>query len=106
MATPTDYDREVANTIRQQLGVWGLGVVGASQLAVSEIEGRTALTFTARLHRTGQTRVRKARVFVSLNAMDLYDVTVFYDVAYYPVATNVYADGLTAAMYRLDSEGF
>jgi hypothetical protein len=98
--------REVADTIRKQTGVWGLAVVGASNLGFAKGQGLGALSFQARLHFKGQTRVRKMRVTVSLTHMDTYEVVVtkpdFTEVTF---ANDVYAMDLQETMYRLDSEG-
>lgn len=98
--------QSVADTIRKQMGVMGLGVVGASNLSFAKGSGYGALTFKARLHHTGQTRARIMRVFVNLNAMDTYDIDVVTpDHKNVRFASGVYADQLTATMCRLDSEG-
>jgi hypothetical protein len=94
--------RERAAVIRKQLGVFGLGVVGASKIAYTAEGG---LTFVARLHFKGQSRVRVCRVTVTLNARDLYDVLVEHPDRQATFA-NMYGDDLTSLMYRIDSEGF
>jgi hypothetical protein len=103
--TATEF-REVADLIRKQTGVWGLAVVGASNLGFAKGHGYGALSFQARLHFKDQTRPRRMRVTVSLTAMDLYEVSVtkpdFTEVVF---ADNVYAEDLQETMYRLDSEG-
>jgi hypothetical protein len=96
---------DVANTIRQQLGVMGLGVVGAHNL-MSTSEQRGGLTFNARLHYQGQSRARIMRVTITLTGMDLYDVVVSTpDYRNVTVAESYYAIQLTGAMYDLDAEG-
>lgn len=99
--------RYVAETIRKQVGIMGLAVVGASHLAFSENgSGGGSLTFKARLHYRDQTKVRVMRVFIELNEKDLYDVRVVTPEQKSVVfAHDVYADELTAVMYRLDAEG-
>lgn len=92
-----------AQTIRKQLGIFGLGVVGASHLAYTS-EGRGGLTFKARLHFKGQSRVRLMRVTVTLNAMDTYDIHVYHGQRE-ATFEGIYADGLVDFMYRLDAEG-
>lgn len=94
--------RETAMTIKRQMGVAGLAVVGASDLAFTH-DGN--LTFKARLHFKDQTRVRVTRVEVSLNAMDLYDIHVIHTQRQAKFE-NIYAEDLTSFMYRLDAEGF
>jgi hypothetical protein len=94
-----------ADTIRQQLGVMGLAVVGAHNL-MSTSEQRGGLTFNARLHYQGQSRVRIMRVTITLTGMDLYDVVVSTpDYRNVTVAESYYAIQLTGAMYDLDAEG-
>ena len=99
----------IANTIRRQIGVMGLGVVGAHELhhggALSSDPG--ALIFKARLHFAGQTRVRIMQVVVKYNVVtDLYDIFVVTpDLKSVLFAEGVYADQLTKTMYRLDAEG-
>lgn len=95
--------RTTATTIKQQLGVYGLGVVGAKDFAFSRFG---ALTFSARLHFKGQTRVRISRVEVALNARDLYDISIYHPQRKSDFATDVSADQLVPTMYRLDKEGF
>lgn len=97
-----DEARETAMTIKKQLGVFGLGVVGASKIAYTAAGG---LTFKARLHFRDQSRVRVCQVTVTLNARDLYDVLVEHTERQATFA-NMYADQLTELMYRLDAEGF
>lgn len=96
----------VANTIRKQLGVFGLGVVGASKLQYTGGDGNGGLIFNARLHFKGQSRARVMKVHVKLTAWDTYDVDVIKpngDVDHY--ATGMFAEDLTKLMYSLDSEG-
>lgn len=105
-ATRPDNAAEVANTIRQQLGIFGLGVVGASHMAYDSSRGRGALTFKARLHFAGQSRARIMRVTIILTDADLYDVVVCRpDYTEATFADGIYAEDLTATMYRLDAEG-
>lgn len=102
-AMDTTTARAVAQTIKKQLGIPGLGVVGAHDFAFTK-EG--TLAFKARLHFKGQTRVRISRVEVSLNGMDLYDINVYHPLRTNEFATDVYAEDLVKTMYRLDREGF
>lgn len=96
----------VANTIREQLGIFGLGVVGASHLAYSAREGLGALTFKARLHFSGHHVPRVMRVTIVLTPADLYDIKVTRpDCTEYLFAEDVFADQLTNLMYQLDKEG-
>ena len=99
--------RQSADTIRRQVGVFGLGVVGAHDLGFTEEGG---LTFKARLHYTGQTRVRVMRVTITPNASDYYDVQVVHadkwgETQRTATWSVMCAWGLTDLMYRIDSEG-
>lgn len=107
MSTDTKHEfATVADTIRQQAGVWGLGVVGASNLGFCKGSGHGALSFKARLHFKGQTKARVMRVTISLNAADLYDIVVTRpDCTEFEFATDVYAGDLTSMLYALDAEG-
>lgn len=96
-----------AATIKRQVGVYGLGVVGAHQFAYDKTG---ALTFKARLHYQSQSRVRVMRVTITLNALDYYDIRVVHADKWGAVKreasfTDISGDGLTAAMYLLDKEG-
>jgi hypothetical protein len=101
--------QEIALTTKRQVGIMGLGVVGAHGLyyggSLSADPG--ALCFKARLHFAGQTRVRIMQVVIKYNeGADLYDVWVIKpDGEAVAFAEGVYADQLTNTMYRLDSEG-
>lgn len=105
MTATADQARQVADTIRKQLGVFGLGVVGASNLGYTTT-GQGALTFKARLHFVDRDQTRVMRVTIVLTAADLYDIRVtrpnYTDHVY---AEGVHADQLTDLMYRLDAEG-
>jgi len=106
MQTTSSEFQTTARTIKKQLGVMGLGVVGAHQIQFAKGQGFGALTFKARLHYTGQSRARIMRVFVNLTAMDTYDIDVITpENVEVQFAHDVYAAQLTALMYRLDSEG-
>lgn len=102
----TDETREAARysaaTIKRQLGVFGLGVVGASALGFT---GDGGLTFKARLHFAGQSKVRICRITITPNALDLYDVDVYHSQRQARFES-LYADDLTTTMYRIDAEGF
>lgn len=84
MATATiqNEDQIIAQTIRDQIGVYGLMTLGASQLHYFKNSvGEPGLTFTARIlpfTKSGarSSRPAKMRVDVVLSCMDLYDVTV------------------------------
>lgn len=94
--------QQSAGTVKKQLGVFGLAVVGASQIAFT---GDGGLTFKARLHFAGQSKVRISRITITPNALDTYDVDVFHSQkqARYE---NVYNDDLLTLMYQIDAEGF
>lgn len=110
-ATTQDFTK-VANTIRAQMGWQGLAVVGASDLCFTSGDHNLgALTFKARLHYKGQTRVRVARVTVSLSPLDYYDVRVTHTdkwgtVQREKVITDLDCFSLTSTMLDLDSKGF
>lgn len=101
--------QEIALTTKRQLGVMGLGVVGAHGLtyggSLSADPG--ALIFKARLHFEGQTRVRIMQVVIKYNeAADLYDVWVIKpDGEALCFIEGAYGDRLTSIMYQLDSDG-
>lgn len=94
--------RDRANTIKRQLGVFGLGVVGADKIGYMA-DG--SLTFKARLHFKGQSRVRICQITVTLNSGDTYDVRIDHKERQATFA-NLFADQLTDLMYRIDSDGF
>lgn len=71
--------REVATTIKRQIGVGVLMAVGASDFtAHTNREGQPGLAFVARVIPDGQSRPRRMHVSVTLNAEDYYDILVTY----------------------------
>lgn len=82
MTTTAAQSQEVAKIIRQQFTLMGLMTLGASDLrAMDEQEG--GLAFVARIlpfTKSGKRAqsARKMMVTVVLNAMDEYEVEVFY----------------------------
>jgi hypothetical protein len=108
-----DEAREVAHTIKRQIGVMGLATVGASDFGFTYTENdRGGLSFKARLHVNGGSRARVCRVNVVLNGVDTYDIDVVapgrskYDApTVVEVARGAYCDDLTRIMLNLDSNG-
>ena len=100
----------VANAAKAQIGIPGLMVVGASDLAVIR-EDALGLTFRARIHpftktgkRAGQARVM--RVSVVINGMDYWDVKVQRsDGEMHFIAEDVAANELQRLMLALDYDG-
>lgn len=114
MTAPNSYAKEVANTIRKQIGVAGFMTLGTSDLCYTVADGKPGLMFHARVLpflKSGErgARVRIVGVTVLLNALDTYDVTVKYFtggewVIHYQ-QEGVYADQLTKLMLALDYDG-
>jgi hypothetical protein len=111
MTTTTTYS-DVANTIREQMGVFGLGVVGASHLGFMGGEDNLgALSFKARIHVNGSTRASVVRVTLGLTPADLYRLDVYVagrgdkPGTTVNVHDGIFAGDLTKAMYDLDSNG-
>lgn len=114
MTVPNSYAKEVANAIRQQLGVPGFMTLGASDLYYTVESDMPGLAFKARIlpflkngKRGSRPRVMDVRIL--LNAMDTYDVRVgylngVYWVSHY-VAKDVYADQLQRLALALDYNG-
>lgn len=106
-ATQTSDRVKVANTIRQQLGIFGLGVVGASQLTATPAAEAPGLQFLARLHKAGQDRVRVMWVRVVLEPSDTYTVRILTRAGELVREVDyLYAEDLTRFMYSLDSRGY
>lgn len=114
----TEATREVANTIRKQIGVAAFMSLGASGLSLTHRDGNPGLHFLARILpflKSGKrgTRPRIMLVDVVLNAMDTYDVYVGYlaknDHGHHWVkhyeAKDIYADQLARLMIALDYDG-
>lgn len=113
-ATTADERAEafaVANVINRQIGVWALASVGAHQLSATHRAPREnhaavpGMTFLARLHFRGQTRVRITRVYVLLTVWDLYDVVCVVNGEERYRIDDVDCEALAGVITRLDSEG-
>lgn len=116
---PTDvpydeYDytahKEVANTIRQQLGFGGLATLGASDLSVLNV-GMGALSFTARIlpfNKNGKrsARAEKMLVVIMLDFDDSYTVRVIRpNGEVFFGGSHIYCTELTAMALALDYNG-
>lgn len=103
---------EVAHTIRSQIGLNALMLLGASKLQYRIVQ--PGLSFTARILPFNKDGKRSSapklmQVMITLHAGDLYDVSVTYvhrgEEKTHLKVTDVAADELTRLMLALDYDG-
>lgn len=105
--------QEVAQTIRQQIGLGVLWSLGATAFHYGTKDGNPYLGMDVRIlpyRKDGKrgSRPRVMRLRVELTPADLYDITVEYIQRYEKIthftATGIYCDQLSHLLLSLDSD--
>lgn len=108
----TQY-KQVADTIRQQIGFWNFAAVGARDFLYGS-EERGSLSFHANIlpftktgKRSGCARIMDVKIICTFS--DTYTVTVTYkragEIITHYTASNIYADQIGRVILALDYDG-